>query len=102
MSAMKNPRNYCGLSLHAVHVCLVGYSDFCLRLPAFVKCAGKSFLYLLNGLVFTSVPGSTLTGIDLLLCLVIIWRVVWNKVCPSDPSLVANLSSGLECIVEVI
>ena len=89
-------------SLCAVQVCLVGCSDFCLRLPAFVKCAGKSFLYLLNDMVFTSMPGSTLTGIDLQPCLVIICRVVWNEVCPSDDALVANLSSGLECIVEVI
>ena len=102
MSAMKNPRNCCGFSLCAVHVCLVRCRNFCLRLPAFVKCAGKSFLYLLNGIVFTSMPGSTLTGIDLLPCLVTIWRVVWNEVCPSDATLVANLSSGLECIVEVI
>ena len=76
MSAMKNPRNCCGVSLCAVQVCLVGCSDFCFKLPAFVKCAGKSFLYLLKGNGFTSVPGSTLTGIGLLPCFVIIWSVV--------------------------
>ena len=73
---MKNPRNCFGLSLCAVYVCLVVCSAFCFRLPDLVKCAGKIFLYLLNGMVFISMPGSTLTGIDLLPCLVIIWRVV--------------------------
>ena len=102
MSAMKNPRNYCGLSSCTVCVCLVGCSDFCFGLPDFMKCAGKSFLYLLNGMMFTSTPGSTLTGTDLLPCVVIIWQVVWNEVCPSVATSVANLSSGLECTVEVI
>ena len=67
-----------------------------------MKCAGKSFLYLPNDIVFTSAPGSTLTGSDLLPCLVIIWRVVWNEVCPSDATSVSNLSSGFECTVEVM
>ena len=99
---MKNPRNCCGLSLCAVHVCLVVCSAFCFRLPALVKCAGKIFPYLLNSMVFTSTPGLTLTEIDLLPCLVIIWRVVWNNVHPSEATSVANLFSGLECTVEVI
>ena len=47
-------------------------------------------------------PGSTLTGIDLLPCLVIIRRVVWNDVCPSEATLVANIFPGLECTVEVM
>ena len=50
----------------------VGCNAFCFKLPAFVKCAEKSFLYLVRGMVFTSAPGSTLTGSDLLPCLVII------------------------------
>ena len=83
-------------------MCLVGCSAFCFRLPALVKCTGKIFLYLLNGVVFTSMPVLTLTGIDLLPCLVIIWRVVWNNVCPSEATLVANLSFGFECTVEVM
>ena len=99
---MKHPRNCCGFPSCAVHVCLVGCSAFCFRLPALGKCAEKFFLYLLNGMVFTSTPRSTLTGIDLLPCLVIIWRVVWNDVCPSEATSVANLFSGLECTVEVM
>ena len=50
MSAMKNPRNCCGVLLCAVQVCVVGYNDFCFKLHAFVKCSGKSFLYLLSGM----------------------------------------------------
>ena len=46
------------------------------KLLALVKCAGQSFLYLLSGNVFTSASGSTLTGIGLLPCSVIIWSVV--------------------------
>ena len=76
MSAMKNPRNCCGVSSCTVQVCLVGCSDFCFKLPAFVKCTGKSFMYLLKGMVLTSMPGSTLTGINLLPCLVIIYGAV--------------------------
>ena len=73
---MKNPRNCWGVSSCTVYVCFVGCSDFCLKLPAFVKCAGKSFLYLLKGMVLTSMPGLTLTGSDLLPCMVTIWSVV--------------------------
>ena len=102
MSAMKNPRNCCGVISCAVRVCLVGCNDFCFQLPAFVKCAGKSFLYLLNGMVFTSTPGSTLTGIGLFPCLVIIWSVVWNDVCPSDATSVSNLPSWLGCVLEIM
>ena len=83
MSAMENPRNCCGMLSSAVHMCFVGWIVFCFRFPAFLKCAGNSFLYLLSGIVFTSVPGSTLTGIGLLPCLVIIWSVIWNDECPS-------------------
>ena len=39
---------------------------------AFVKCAGKSFLYLVKGVVLTSALGSTLTGSDLLPCFITI------------------------------
>ena len=53
-------------------------------------------------MVFTSMQGLTLTRIDLLPCLVIICTVLWNDVCPSEATSVANLSSGLECTVEVM
>ena len=62
------------------------------KLPAFVKCVGNSFLYLLNGTVFTSAPGSTFTRSGLLPCLVIICKVVWNDVWPSDATSMGNLS----------
>ena len=44
-----------------VHVYFVGCNAFFLRLPDLVKCAGNICLYLLNGMVLTSAPGSTLT-----------------------------------------
>ena len=102
MSAMKNPRNCCGMLLYVVQVCHVGCNDFCFKLPAFLKCAGKSFLYVHSGMVFTSVPGSTLTGIGWLPCLVIIWSVEWNDVCPSDATSVGSLPSWLECVLDVM
>ena len=95
MSAMKNPRNCWGVSSWALQVCLVGCSIFCFKLPAFVKSVGNSFLYLLSGTVFTSAPGSTFTRIGLLPCLVIICKVVWNDIWPSDATSVDNLSWGL-------
>ena len=66
---------------------------FCLKFPAFVKCAGKSLLYLLSGIVLMSASGLTLTGIGLLPCLVIMFSVVWNNVCSSDATSVKSLPS---------
>ena len=66
------------------------------------KCAGKSFLYMLNRMVLTSGPGSTLTGIGLLPWLVIIWSVVWNDVCPCDATSVGSLPSWLECVLDIM
>ena len=99
---MKNPRNYCGVLSCAVQECLVGCNDFCFKLHTFAKFAWKSFLYLLSGKVFTYVPGSTLTGIGLLPCLVIIWSVVWNGVCPYHATSVGSLPSWLECVLDVM
>ena len=61
-----------------------------------------SFVYLLSGMVFTSTPGSNLTGIGLLPCLVIICSVVWNDVCPSDATSMGSLPSWLECVLNVM
>ena len=94
MSAMKNPRICCSVLLCAVQVCLIGCNE--------VKCAEKSFLYLLIEMVFTSVPGSTFTGIGLVSCSVIIWSVVWNDMCPSDATSVGSLPSWLECVLDVL
>ena len=102
MFAMKNPRNCCGVSSCAVQMSLVGCSDFCFKLAAFVKCTGKSFLYLLNGMVFTSMPGSTFTGISLMPYLVIIWSVEWNDVYLCDATSVGSFPSGLECSLDVM
>ena len=54
---MKYPKNCWGVSSCTAYVCLVGCNAFCFKLPAFVKCAEKSFLYLVTGMVFTSAPG---------------------------------------------
>ena len=76
MSMMKYPKIFCGLLSCAIPVCVVGCNAFLLRLPNFVKCVGNSFLYLLSGMVLTSVPGSILTGSNLLPCFVIICGIV--------------------------
>ena len=58
---------------------------------AFMKCGGKTFLYLLSRIVLISVPGLTLNRIGLLPCSVIIWSVVENDLCPSEATSVRSL-----------
>ena len=62
---------------------VVGSNALLFRFPDLVTCAGNSFLYLLRGTVLISAPESTLTGIGLHPCLVIICSVVWKEVCLS-------------------
>ena len=47
---------------------------------ALVKFFLNSFLYGLSGMVLTSAPGSTFTGMDLAPCLVSTCNVVWKEV----------------------
>ena len=96
MSAMKYPRNFCGVISCAVHMLVVGCNALLFRFPDFVTCAGNSFLYLLSGTMLISAPESTLIGIGLHPCLVIICNMVWKEVCPSDAKSAGRLNSVQE------
>ena len=78
ISAMKYPRNFCGVISCAVHMFVVGCNVLLFIFPDFVTCAGNSFLYLLSSTVLIYAPESILTGSGLHPCLVIICSIMWR------------------------